>query len=78
MGKHPYGYTAFSFKITEILNAKGDNVLALKVSNTGKNSRWYSGSGIDRHVAMTTSGRVSIPVWGVNMQPSDISVNCVD
>ena len=45
----------------------------LKVSNTGKNSRWYSGSGIDRHVSLITTGRVSIPVWGVHVQPSQIS-----
>jgi beta-galactosidase len=72
-GKHPYGYTAFYFDITDLLNEKADNVLALKVSNTGKNSRWYSGSGIDRHVALITTGRVSIPVWGVYVQPSGIS-----
>ena len=73
VGKHPYGYTAFYFDITDLLSEKGDNILALKVSNTGKNSRWYSGSGIDRHVVMMTSARVSIPVWGVHVQPSDIS-----
>ncbi len=72
-GKHPYGYTAFYFDITDLLNEKAGNVLALKVSNTGQNSRWYSGSGIDRHVALITTGRVSIPVWGVYVQPSGIS-----
>jgi beta-galactosidase len=72
-GKHPYGYTAFYFDITDLLSEKADNVLALKVSNTGKNSRWYSGSGIDRHVALITTGRLSIPVWGVHVQPSEIS-----
>ncbi|HEY0796768.1 MAG TPA: glycoside hydrolase family 2 TIM barrel-domain containing protein, partial [Acidisarcina sp.] len=73
VGKHPYGYTAFYFDVTDLLSEKGENVLALKVSNTGKNSRWYSGSGIDRHVVLMTSGRVSIPVWGVHVQSSDIS-----
>ena len=73
VGKHPYGYTAFYFDITDLLRQKGDNILAVKVSNTGKNSRWYSGSGIDRHVALMTTGRVSIPVWGVHVQSSEIS-----
>ena len=72
-GKHPYGYTAFYFDITDLLHEKGENVLAVKVSNTGRNSRWYSGSGIDRHVLLMTTGRVSIPVWGVHVQSSDIS-----
>ena len=73
VGKHPYGYTAFYFDITDLLNEQADNVVALKVSNTGRNSRWYSGSGIDRHVTLITTGRVSIPVWGVHVQPSDFS-----
>jgi beta-galactosidase len=72
-GKHPYGYTAFYFDITDLLHEKGDNVVAVKVSNIGKNSRWYSGSGIDRHVLLMTTGRVSIPVWGVHVQSSAIS-----
>jgi beta-galactosidase len=73
VGKHPYGYTAFYFDITDLLHEKGDNLLAIKVSNTGKNSRWYSGSGIGRHVLFITSGRISIPVWGVHVHSSDIS-----
>jgi beta-galactosidase len=73
VGKHPYGYTAFYFDITDALRAKGENVLAVKVSNTGQNSRWYSGSGIDRHVVLITTGRVSIPVWGVHVQSSDVT-----
>ena len=73
LGKHPYGYTAFSFDITDLLQEKSENVLAVKVSNTGQNSRWYSGSGIDRHVLLMTTGRVSIPVWGVQVQSTDIT-----
>lgn len=73
LGKHPYGYTAFSYDITDALHANGENVVAVKVSNTGKNSRWYSGSGIDRHVFLMTAGRVSIPVWGVHVQTSESS-----
>jgi beta-galactosidase len=73
VGKHSYGYTAFYFDITDLLHEKTDNVVAVKVSNTGRNSRWYSGSGIDRHVLLMTTGRVSIPVWGVHVQSSDIS-----
>ena len=46
-GNHVYGYTPFWFDITPLLNKPGvDNVIAVRVSNTGRNSRWYSGSGI--------------------------------
>ncbi len=73
VGRHAYGYSPFYFDVTSYLNERGANVLAMKVNNNGKNSRWYSGSGIDRHVSLITTGRVSIPVWGVHVQPSKIS-----
>jgi len=39
-GNHVYGYTPFWFDITSLLNEPGkDNVIAVKVSNTGRNSR---------------------------------------
>jgi beta-galactosidase len=33
LGKHKGGYTAFSFDITDLVNFKGENVLAVKASN---------------------------------------------
>ena len=51
LGSQPNGYTEFAFDLTPYLVA-GDNVLAVRVRNEGKNSRWYSGSGIYRHVAL--------------------------
>ena len=59
IGSHPYGYTAFQFDITDILNPAGQsNVIAVK--NKGKNSRWYSGSGIYRHVWLIQKQAVSV------------------
>ncbi len=53
LGSHPYGYTGFSFDITDELLPGKKNTIAVKVSNEGRNSRWYSGSGIYRHVWLT-------------------------
>ena len=39
LGKWPYGYSSFSFDLTPYLKASG-NVLAVRVDNTGPNSRW--------------------------------------
>ena len=51
LGTHPYGYTSFTFDLTPDLNFAGPNVLAVRVDNSAQpNSRWYSGSGIYRHV----------------------------
>jgi beta-galactosidase len=67
-GNHAYGYTPFWFDITALLNKPGDeNVIAIRVKNTGRNSRWYSGSGIYRNVFLTLTRPVHVPVWGVQV-----------
>jgi beta-galactosidase len=74
LGNHPYGYTSFTFNLTPHLNPAGqENVLAVQVKNTGKNSRWYSGSGIYRHVWLAIADPVHVPVWGVYVVTSDVS-----
>jgi beta-galactosidase len=65
LGNHPYGYTGFEFDLTPHLSRDGSNVLAVRVRNEGRNSRWYSGSGIYRHVWMSVTGEVRVPLWGV-------------
>ena len=52
-GGHPYGFTSFRVDITPFLE-EGDNTIAVKVDNSAQpNCRWYSGSGIYRHVWLT-------------------------
>lgn len=65
LGFHPYGYTPFYYNITPFLNPAGQtNVVAVRVKNEGQNSRWYSGSGIYRHVWFTLVNPVHIDVAG--------------
>ena len=73
LGNHPYGYTAFLYDMTPHLRRDGENVLAVRVRNEGRNSRWYSGSGIYRHVWLNTTGSVRIPTWGVFVTTPEIS-----
>ncbi len=73
LGSHPYGYTPFVYDLTPYLKRDGENVLAVKVRNEGANSRWYSGSGIYRHVWLTLTGDVRIPVWGVGVNTPKVS-----
>jgi len=50
LGRRPYGYASFSYDITAHL-VSGVNVVALRVDNSLQpNSRWYTGSGLYRHV----------------------------
>ncbi|MER6013551.1 glycoside hydrolase family 2 TIM barrel-domain containing protein [Streptomyces bluensis] len=67
LGFHPYGYTSFAYDLTPHVRRRGTNVLAVRVDNTGRNGRWYSGSGIYRHTWLTTTGPVRIPLWGVHV-----------
>ena len=66
LGNQPYGYTSFSFDVTPDLDFSGLNVLAVRVDNSAQpNSRWYSGSGIYRHVRVVVTDPVHVAHWGV-------------
>ena len=64
LGNHPYGYTAFEYDIADLIKPEGKNILAVQVKNEGKNSRWYSGSGIYRHVWLNVTSPVYAKKWG--------------
>jgi beta-galactosidase len=65
LGFHPYGYTPFNYEITSFLNPSGKlNIVTVRVRNEGLNSRWYSGSGINRHVWLTIVNPVHIDISG--------------
>ncbi|MGN6800700.1 MAG: glycoside hydrolase family 2 TIM barrel-domain containing protein [Ginsengibacter sp.] len=72
LGNHPYGYTPFSYDVTPYLK-NGENVIAVRVSNEGKNSRWYSGSGIYRHVWLTVTPLFHFAQWGVYITTPEVS-----
>jgi beta-galactosidase len=65
MGTHPYGYTSFWFDITDKIRFGENNIIAVQVKNEGVNSRWYSGSGIYRHVWLNTMDPVHLYPNGV-------------
>ena len=74
LGNHPYGYTAFSFDLTPYLCAPGaTNVLAVRVRNEGKNSRWYSGSGIYRHVVLIATDPLRIAENGLQITTPEVA-----
>jgi len=72
-GIHKNGYTPFWFDITPFLNKTGEsNIVAVKVENTGRNSRWYSGSGIYRDVHLVVTNPVHVGVWGTKITTSKV------
>jgi beta-galactosidase len=74
LGNHPYGYTPFYYDVTSYLKTNGEeNIIAVRVRNEGQNSRWYSGSGIYRHVWLTLTNPVHIEQWGVYITTPKVS-----
>ena len=64
LGRRPYGYISFSYDLTRHL-VPGINVVAVRVDNSAQpNSRWYSGSGIYRHVWLTLVDPLHVAHWG--------------
>ena len=74
-GQHAYGYTPFILDITPYLyNNKQENEVLVKVDNSEQpNCRWYSGSGIYRHVWLQTSSQVYIEDNGVFVSTDEVS-----
>lgn len=69
---HNYGYTSFAVDLTDHLLA-GENVIAIRVDNSHQpNSRWYSGSGIGRHVWLVTASEIHFELWGIQCATNGI------
>src|SRR5438876_6354495 len=65
LGKRPYGFISFAYDITKRV-VPGVNVIAVRVDNSLQpNSRWYTGSGICRHVWLALVDPLHVGHWGV-------------
>jgi beta-galactosidase len=64
LGTRPYGYISFAYDITPYVTS-GVNVVAVRVDNSRQPSaRWYTGSGIYRHVWLTLADPLHVGHWG--------------
>jgi len=75
-GQHAYGYTPFTVDATPYLyiGAKQDNEVLVKVDNSAQpNCRWYSGSGIYRHVWLETMQSLHLAENGVRVWTPEVS-----
>lgn len=67
IGSQVHAYAPFAFDLSPYLNRAGDNVVAVRVRNLGRNSRWYAGSGIYRPVTIDVVPNANrIARWGVS------------
>lgn len=71
--KHHYGYTPFHADLTPYIKPGKKNRLSVIVNNAAQpNSRWYSGSGIYRHVDLLYAPKIHIAPWGIYAYTSHI------
>jgi len=74
IGLHPYGYTSFSYDLTPFLDFNNENVISVRVDNSRQiNCRWYSGSGIYRHVWLVVTEPVHVAHWGLAITTPEVS-----
>ena len=66
-GYWPYGYNSFFFDVTDLVNGKDENTLAVRLENLPESSRWYPGAGIYRNVHVIVTEDVHVPVWGTQV-----------
>lgn len=60
---HRYGYTSFEIDLSPYMNYGGKNVMSVRVDHSEK-SRWYTGSGIYRHVWLQVTNPIHVKTWG--------------
>ena len=75
LGKRPYGYSSFSYNLTNHLNFDGsENIIAVKVNREAyADSRWYTGSGIYRKVQLIKKSKLHIAQWGIQITTPKIT-----
>lgn len=80
LGTRPNGYISFRYELTPYLRfGKAGNTIVVKVDNSQQpNSRWYSGSGIYRHVWLVKKQPIHIAKDGVYITTPNISATKAD
>ena len=65
VGFRPYGYSSVIYNITPYLHP-GENTIEVEVDNSHqKNCRWYTGSGIYRHVRLIRTSETAVAPWSL-------------
>lgn len=73
LGNRPNGYVGFTYDLTPHLNEQ-ENVIAVRVDNSAQpGSRWYTGSGIYRHVWLNVKSKVSVAQHGTYVIAKNVS-----
>lgn len=72
VGENVNGYMPKDYDLTPYLSEGDENLLAICVENEGYNSRWYTGSGLYRHVWLTECNAAHINPDGIFVRTTKI------
>ncbi|MGA2173692.1 MAG: glycoside hydrolase family 2 TIM barrel-domain containing protein [Verrucomicrobiota bacterium] len=73
LGKRPYAYSTFSYDLTPHVRP-GTNVLAVRVDHSQiVDSRWYTGSGIYRHVWLNATEKLHVARHGLYVTTPEVT-----
>ena len=76
LGHRPFGYISFEYNLMPYLKLGATNVISVRVDNSHQpNSRWYSGSGIYRHVWISITEPVHVAEWGTYVTTPKVSTD---
>ena len=66
LGRRPFGYDSLQYDLSPYLKPGGEpNLLAVRLDHSDiADSRWYTGSGIYRHVWLTITQPIHVAHWG--------------
>jgi beta-galactosidase len=73
VGHNEYGYIGFECDLTPWIRFNRDNVIAVRVDNLRQVSRWYTGSGIYRHVWLIVTSPLHVANWGTFVSTPQIT-----
>ena len=74
LGKRPYGFIGFEYDLTPFLKPDAPNTLSVRVDNSRlPSARWYTGTGIYRHVWLKTTDPLYVSHWGTQVTTPEIT-----
>lgn len=72
LGEHINGYLGYQYNLTPYLK-RGKNIIAVRVDNSRiPSARWYTGSGIDRHAWLITTGKIHVAFQGTYVRTPEV------
>lgn len=73
VGERPYGYTTFSFDITDLVQGRKENIVAVKLTPEDLSSRWYPGAGIYRNTWIEYNEPVHFSQWATFVTTPEVT-----